>query len=187
MTEKKSTLSPREMETLALTWQCFTTEPKVDTDKLAALTGVRDHRPHPLAANAPAATHPPQTHPPRPHQAILSAPQAPTHPAIPTNKNTPPQYTPSSAKFTLGVIKRKLKTMADGTAAANANANANTTGAKVVKRKAAPKKKAAKDVDGEVDHKRVKKVRKTELESDDGDDAMMGVVVKEEVRDEEEV
>ncbi|KAG9205600.1 hypothetical protein G6514_007205 [Epicoccum nigrum] len=134
MTEKKSILSPREMETLALTWQCFTTEPK---------------------------------------------------------------YTPSSAKFTLGVIKRKLKTMADGTAAANANTN--TTGAKVVKRKAAPKKKAAKgvdaddgddEVDDEVDLKpkaRAKKVKKTELESDDGDNAVMGVVVKEEVRDEEEV
>lgn len=29
MADKKSVLSPREMETLALTWQCFTSEPKV--------------------------------------------------------------------------------------------------------------------------------------------------------------
>jgi hypothetical protein len=44
MTEKKSILSPREMETLALTWQCFTTEPKVHSPRRPASPHTNNYR-----------------------------------------------------------------------------------------------------------------------------------------------
>jgi hypothetical protein len=96
------------------------------------------------------------------------------------------QYTPSSAKFTLGVIKRKLKSMAE-----NTTATINSTAAKVTKRKPAPKKKIAKGVDEDEDEvdvnpkARAKKIKKNEVESEEVD-TMIGVVVKEEVREDEE-
>ncbi|KAF1936540.1 hypothetical protein EJ02DRAFT_427425 [Clathrospora elynae] len=37
--DKDVTLSPREMEVLALAWQCMETQPKIDMRKLASLTG----------------------------------------------------------------------------------------------------------------------------------------------------
>ncbi|KAJ4334842.1 hypothetical protein N0V87_006537 [Didymella glomerata] len=39
MTENKNALTSRENEVLALTWQCFEAEPKVNIDKLSSLTG----------------------------------------------------------------------------------------------------------------------------------------------------
>ncbi|KAF2132106.1 hypothetical protein P153DRAFT_184310 [Dothidotthia symphoricarpi CBS 119687] len=38
-TNKDITLSPREMEVLALAWQCMESQPKIDMTKLASLTG----------------------------------------------------------------------------------------------------------------------------------------------------
>jgi hypothetical protein len=86
--------------------------------------------------------------------------------------------------------------MADRTSSSSSNTpTINSTAAKVTKRKPAPKKKTSEGVDeddngaeDEVDFKpkrRAKKVKKAEVESEEGEE-MVGVKVKEEVREDEE-
>ncbi|KAF2454350.1 hypothetical protein BDY21DRAFT_423892 [Lineolata rhizophorae] len=42
MPPKDSSMSERDMQVLALSWQCFTTQPNVDYEKLAALAGYKN-------------------------------------------------------------------------------------------------------------------------------------------------
>ncbi|KAI4703173.1 hypothetical protein J4E81_002050 [Alternaria sp. BMP 2799] len=87
----KDDLTPRENEVLALAWQCFEQEPKVDMNKLAALTG----------------------------------------------------YTPGSAGFTMGKIKRKLKNKTAGISEDSPAAKSRSGRPRTATATSTPKKRGA--------------------------------------------
>ncbi|KAH7078949.1 hypothetical protein BKA63DRAFT_507449 [Paraphoma chrysanthemicola] len=126
----KNDLTARENEVLALAWQCFESEPKVDMHKLASLTG----------------------------------------------------YTPGSAAFTMGKIKRKLKNKTAGISASNPTPK-KSTGRPRTKSAPASKKPIshasstaadddADDDEEEVDESPTKRAKKssTKKRSNDSDD-----------------
>ncbi|KAH7406170.1 hypothetical protein DE146DRAFT_435652 [Phaeosphaeria sp. MPI-PUGE-AT-0046c] len=136
----KNDLTPRENEVLALAWQCFDIEPKVDMNKLASLTG----------------------------------------------------YTPGSAAFTMGKIKRKLKNKTLGISASNptpkkSQGRPRSTPSLSAKRGAAKRAAAATSEDeSEPTPSKKTKIggaRKQRIDSDDDDELSGPRIKKEELAD----
>ncbi|KAH7078248.1 hypothetical protein FB567DRAFT_130888 [Paraphoma chrysanthemicola] len=140
----KNDLTARENEVLALAWQCFESEPKVDMHKLASLTG----------------------------------------------------YTPGSAAFTMGKIKRKLKNKTVGISASNptpkkSTGRPRTKSAPAFKKPNSHASAADDDADDDEDEvdesptKRAKKssTKKRSTDSDDDEEFAVPKIKKEEVAD----
>ncbi|KAJ4989834.1 hypothetical protein SVAN01_04671 [Stagonosporopsis vannaccii] len=162
MTASKLTFTARENEVLALAWQCFTTEPKVDINKLAALTGASHTPLHERASPLPALCLDPLSDYGR-RNAMLTLET---------------QYTHSSASTTLGKLKARMKSASASTATATANANAPATRASGRTKRAAggtqvvrARKKTGKE--------------KVEMEGEGGDEA--GAAEKEKEDEDEDV
>jgi hypothetical protein len=160
MSDKSVTFSPREMEVLALAWQCMETQPKVRLPSVLCIP------------------------PAPPHHASIFIAYALTQRQIDMDKLAAlTGYTPGSASVTLGKIKQKIKLVGSSTPAAPITPK--RAGGPVRGKASSAKRGAAKanDDDESPSKKRkapAKKIREEDIEADDDEEQFMGIGIKKE-------
>ncbi|KAF3045568.1 hypothetical protein E8E12_009981 [Didymella heteroderae] len=213
-TETQLILTNREREVLAIAWQCFTTDPKVDMPKFIAMTGGK-HIPNVFVSALPGCTQPNSNAPssshhrascfqdhadllkyvpslylplqfPRRHSAHLKSFPPPSLSLQHHTLTT--QYTKRSAETTLSVLKKRLRDHVSHVS----QDNPAPLAVKGRGRRPAAKKRAAKDADdgaGEDAPRPKKRGKKAamgpELTGEEAD-TMMGLGGREEEKVKEE-